>query len=125
MLLSSVRVFSGMPVIKKHSLRSCCAGSKFPNYNIREYIKRRVRDGFRELQGVRDAGTVDRAMARGKEELEVVRRQAMVYQLYGRTQKNVLVRGASCRPTWIWLLHISLIAFRPSEFQELGEAVIQ
>lgn len=62
-------------------------GSKFPNYNIREFILRRAKDGFR---GSRSSCNAQDLLKAAKEDLEVVRRQSVVYQMYGSTTKNVL-----------------------------------
>mmetsp|Transcript_4149 Transcript_4149/g.10380 ORF Transcript_4149/g.10380 Transcript_4149/m.10380 type:complete len:92 (-) Transcript_4149:94-369(-) len=62
-------------------------GRKFNNYNIREYILRRAKEGFRaQLTGNQS----EAAFSAAKEELQVVRRQSVVYQMYGRPTKNVM-----------------------------------
>ncbi|KAL6785671.1 ISD11 [Auxenochlorella protothecoides x Auxenochlorella symbiontica] len=66
------------------------AGSGIPNYNIREYVKRRAGEKFRELPKGGSAEAVEAAFRRGCEELEVVKRQAVVYKLYARKQKSVM-----------------------------------
>lgn len=65
-------------------------GRRFPNYNVREYIKRRAREGFEESASVTDPSAIKSLIAAGKQELEVAKRQSLVYQLYGRKHKNVL-----------------------------------
>mmetsp|Transcript_12414 Transcript_12414/g.26817 ORF Transcript_12414/g.26817 Transcript_12414/m.26817 type:complete len:94 (+) Transcript_12414:160-441(+) len=65
-------------------------GRKFPNYNIREYVLRRAREGFREVAGETNATKLDALWASAKEQLEVVKRQSVVYGLYGRKTKNIL-----------------------------------
>lgn len=53
------------------------AGNSFPNYNIREYVRRRAREEFSK------EGT-GKSLAAIREELDVVRRQGAVYSLYNR-----------------------------------------
>ncbi|GLC41610.1 hypothetical protein PLESTB_000696900 [Pleodorina starrii] len=65
-------------------------GRRFPNYNIREYIRRRAKEGFHEAASVTDPAAVAALLQSGRQELEVVKRQSLVYQLYGRKVKNVL-----------------------------------
>ncbi|XP_024534678.1 LYR motif-containing protein 4-like [Selaginella moellendorffii] len=60
---------------------------KFTDYNVREYIKRRSRQGFRQ------SGNAAEAFATGKEQLEVVKRQTVVYSLYAPSLKNVMEIG--------------------------------
>ncbi|KAL3690549.1 hypothetical protein R1sor_016858 [Riccia sorocarpa] len=52
---------------------------KFPNYNIREYVKRRAKEGFRECQSITDPSAAAAAFADGKQQLEVAKRQSIVY----------------------------------------------
>ncbi|KAG1656613.1 hypothetical protein FOA52_008436 [Chlamydomonas sp. UWO 241] len=64
-------------------------GAQFPNYNIREYILRRVKDGFRE--GAGESGPSSAALwAHAKEEYSVMKRQSVVYGMYARKIKNIL-----------------------------------
>ncbi len=66
---------------------------------LRRYIKRRAREGFEESASVTDPSAIKSLLAAGKQELEVAKRQSLVYQLYGRKYKNVLVgdRSGLCR----------------------------
>lgn len=65
-------------------------GRTFPSYNIREYISRRAREGFRENKSLGSPSEVAAAVEHAKSELAVVKRQALVYNLYGRKLKHVL-----------------------------------
>lgn len=65
-------------------------GRKFPNYNVREYIHRRAKEAFHEAASVSNPATVSSLIKQAKEELELVKRQALVYALYARRVKNVL-----------------------------------
>jgi hypothetical protein len=67
------------------------------------YIKRRAKEGFAESQSITDAAALEQLWQRAKEELEVVKRQAVVYGLYARKHKSVMVGGtpsalALCAP---------------------------
>ncbi|KAG2452468.1 hypothetical protein HYH02_002708 [Chlamydomonas schloesseri] len=66
------------------------AGKHFPNYNVREYIQRRAREGFHDGAKLTDPAAVKSLLELGRQELEVVKRQSVVYGLYGRKVKNVL-----------------------------------
>eukprot|EP00884_Botryococcus_braunii_P008670 jgi/Botrbrau1/17804/Bobra.0127s0053.1 len=62
-------------------------GSKFPNYNVREYVKRKTREQFR-LPEAPEA--VDGQWQKGLADFELVRRQAIVYSLYQRKHKSIM-----------------------------------
>ncbi|KAI8108395.1 hypothetical protein M9434_006421 [Picochlorum sp. BPE23] len=59
--------------------------SKYPNYNIREYIRRRAREEFR--RSPKESGEDITAI---KADLDVVKRQGIVYSLYSRGSKSVM-----------------------------------
>ncbi|KAL3748559.1 hypothetical protein ACJRO7_009748 [Eucalyptus globulus] len=63
---------------------------EFHDYNVREYTKRRVLDGFRLSKGLADPSAIAAAFADGKSQLEVARRQAVVYSLYAPEVKSVM-----------------------------------
>ncbi|XP_038894896.1 LYR motif-containing protein 4 [Benincasa hispida] len=63
---------------------------QFPDYNIREYTKRRTIDAFRENQSLSDASSISSAYAGGKAQLEVAKRQALVYSLYAPKVKSIM-----------------------------------
>jgi hypothetical protein len=54
------------------------AGAKFPNYNIREYVKLRARQGFEARAEPAEAA---RLWAQARDDLGVVKRQAVVYSV--------------------------------------------
>ncbi|XP_072952498.1 uncharacterized protein [Typha angustifolia] len=64
--------------------------SKFSDYNVREYAKRRTVDGFRENRELSAPSAIASAFANGKSQLEVAERQAVVYSLYAPKVKNVM-----------------------------------
>lgn len=64
------------------------AGNSYPNYNIREYIRRRAREEFKK-----DSSSVSHVdMASVRSQLDLVKRQGVVYSLYSRSSKSVMVR---------------------------------
>ena len=78
-------------------------GADFPNYNIREYIRRRARERFREAaaaaatEGGAASSTsssstspADLAFSAGLKELEAAKRQAALAVLYHRPQRSVM-----------------------------------
>ncbi|KAG1368629.1 LYR motif-containing protein 4B [Cocos nucifera] len=64
--------------------------AKFTDYNVREYAKRRTIDGFRENRGLSDPSLIASAFADGRNQLEVAKRQVVVYSLYAPKVKNVM-----------------------------------
>ncbi|OVA00759.1 Complex 1 LYR protein [Macleaya cordata] len=62
----------------------------FSDYNIREYAKRRTIDGFRQNRNLSDPSSISSAFSEGKSELQVAKRQAVVYSLYAPKAKSVM-----------------------------------
>ncbi|XP_057955243.1 uncharacterized protein LOC131149136 [Malania oleifera] len=62
----------------------------FSDYNIREYTKRRAIDGFRHNRDLADPSSISAAFSEGKSQLEIARRQAVVYSLYAPKVKSVM-----------------------------------
>ncbi|KAL9671804.1 hypothetical protein QQ045_009377 [Rhodiola kirilowii] len=60
---------------------------QFTDYNIREYIKFRTVDAFRENRNLADAEAV---FADGKAQLEVAKRQAIIHSLYPPKLRSVM-----------------------------------
>mmetsp|Transcript_18768 Transcript_18768/g.55924 ORF Transcript_18768/g.55924 Transcript_18768/m.55924 type:complete len:101 (-) Transcript_18768:128-430(-) len=65
-------------------------GRTFPYYNIKEYILRRAREGFREGALAKDPAEAAKLLTLARDELAVMKRQSIVYGLYERPIKNVL-----------------------------------
>lgn len=65
-------------------------GRKFSNYNVREYVSRRAREAFREHRQVADPEAVERLIGRAREQLEVARRQVVVYSLFAPRLRSIM-----------------------------------
>jgi len=65
-------------------------GRKFSNYNVREYVKRRTIEGFKENKNVSDPSALAAAYDYGVKQLEIVKRQVIVYNLYAPAVKNIM-----------------------------------
>ncbi|TKY65117.1 LYR motif-containing protein 4 [Spatholobus suberectus] len=63
---------------------------EFPDYNIREYAKRRTVDAFREHATLSDPSATASAFSHGKSQLAVVKRQAVVHSLYAPQLRSVM-----------------------------------
>ncbi|KAI3952107.1 hypothetical protein MKX01_028367 [Papaver californicum] len=63
---------------------------KFSDYNIREYAKRRTIDGFHQNKNLSDPSSISSAFSEGKSQLEVAKRQSIVYSLYAPKSKSVM-----------------------------------
>jgi len=58
------------------------AGSGFTNYNFRMYALRSVRDRFRANVGLSDAEAITTALHDGRQQLELLKRQATISELF-------------------------------------------
>jgi hypothetical protein len=62
------------------------------------YVHRRTKEGFRAGQGVTDTNQIEQMWSKAKEEAALVQRQSVVYSLFSRKQKNIMVsQGQSYR----------------------------
>ena len=68
--------------------RSLCCAVSVQDYNIRNYVHRRVRTGFQSNSSA-GAPEAQSAYQKGLADLEVVKRQAIISQLYP-SQKSVM-----------------------------------
>ncbi|XP_018432816.1 uncharacterized protein LOC108805302 [Raphanus sativus] len=66
------------------------AGRKYPDYNIREYTKRRTLDGFRMNKNLTDPLKAIEAYDEGNAQLEAVQRVLKVYLAYPPKTKNIM-----------------------------------
>ncbi|EDV34718.1 uncharacterized protein Dana_GF20805 [Drosophila ananassae] len=71
---------------------------KLPSYNFRMYAARKIRDTFRANKTIRDFEEIDRQMATGKQNLELIRRQVIIGHLY-TTEKLVIENKKTLKPS--------------------------
>ena len=57
-------------------------GSRFSQYGFREYARRRTRDAFREHQAETDPQRIQEFVNRGNNELQTMKRQTLIGQMY-------------------------------------------
>ncbi|XP_059618894.1 LYR motif-containing protein 4 [Phlebotomus argentipes] len=55
---------------------------RFSSYNYREYARRRIRDAFRDNKTLSDAESIKNQLKFANENLQVIRRQALIGDLY-------------------------------------------
>jgi hypothetical protein len=90
-------------LLQLEPLLACC----------RSYIQRRTKEEFHTLAANADAAAADAAWQRAKSQLEVWKRQSVVYQLYGRKIKTVLVSScyfSLCRTLQVSCTHRAALA---------------
>ncbi|ALC49831.1 bcn92 [Drosophila busckii] len=71
---------------------------KLPAYNFRMYAVRKIRDTFRANQTINDFKEIDRQVASGKNNLELIRRQVIIGHLY-TSEKLVIEQKKTLRPS--------------------------
>lgn len=64
---------------------------KFANYNYREYSLRKIRDTFRANKDVTSAETIEELVKKGEENLDLIKRQVTINQMY--KTKPVILEG--------------------------------
>ena len=57
-------------------------GSHFSQYGFREYARRRTRDAFREHKAETDPQRIQELVSRGINELQMMKRQTVIGQMY-------------------------------------------
>ena len=62
--------------------------NKFP-YNFREYTSRVVKEDFRKFKNVSNQKEIDTLLQKGNKELDLIKRQTIVSNLY-KHQKNIV-----------------------------------
>ncbi|KAJ8589718.1 hypothetical protein M405DRAFT_738103 [Rhizopogon salebrosus TDB-379] len=83
------------------SLYACTlrTAKSFSSYNFRNYFVQRTKDTFRGIQAEQDPNRLSQAYSEAVKELSVLRRSAVVNQLYGgwrlavEEQSDVRTRG--------------------------------
>ncbi|KAI8376359.1 uncharacterized protein BYT42DRAFT_498190 [Radiomyces spectabilis] len=65
-------------------------GNKFASYNFRDYAIRRSRDAFRAHQNETNPDKINQLIQKAETELQVVKRQATISQLYTRGDRLVV-----------------------------------
>ncbi|EDX01412.1 protein bcn92 [Drosophila yakuba] len=70
---------------------------KLPSYNFRMYAARKIRDTFRANRSTRDFAEIDRQMADGQQNLELIRRQVIIGHLYS-ADKLVIENKKTLKP---------------------------
>ncbi|KAM0066910.1 putative complex 1 LYR protein [Helianthus debilis subsp. tardiflorus] len=63
---------------------------QFSDYNIREYTKRRTIDAFHHNKTLTNPSSVAAAFADGNHQLQVAKRQALVYHMYSPEVKSIM-----------------------------------
>lgn len=63
--------------------------------NTCRYVLRRTKQDFRAHRGDTDASNF---IGEAKDALELVKRQAVVYSMYARKHKSIMVRRSTCSP---------------------------
>lgn len=58
-------------------------------FNCRMYALRKIRDAFRDNKGITDESKLKQCIAEGRENLESLRRQTLISQLY-QTDKLII-----------------------------------
>lgn len=72
-------------------------GNKFSNYNFRAYALRRSKDAFRNHQNEADPSTIGQLLKQGEQELQVVKRQAAISNLYSTGDRLVVENSVKPR----------------------------
>jgi len=57
-------------------------GGRFSHYGFREYARRRTRDAFRQCRNETDPQRVQDLYSRGMSDLQMLRRQTVISQMY-------------------------------------------
>merc|ERR1711908_124042 len=66
------------------------AARKFPDANIRDFLKRRGREEFRQYAGETDKAKLEEIVAQGKNSIQMIERTSLVYGLYAPKHGSVL-----------------------------------
>ncbi|KAH9607334.1 hypothetical protein KSS87_017548 [Heliosperma pusillum] len=92
-VVSSISKIMGPPEVVTLYRSLLRTARKFPDYNIREYVKRRTMDAFRLNKTLDDPSAISSAVADARSQLEIAKRQAVVYSLYAPKVKSIMEIG--------------------------------
>ncbi|CAF0942809.1 unnamed protein product [Adineta steineri] len=73
-------------ILYRQLLREC---HKFSLYNYRDYFLRRVREEFHQNRNIKDSSKTAELLKRGQENLELIRRQVIIGNLYTPHQRSI------------------------------------
>jgi hypothetical protein len=92
-------VRSGLSFIKSQSLilhhegaTIHCTALPSTHYACARYVQRQAKEKFRENAAGKQSASVDEQWSKARETLALVQRQAIVYTLYARKNKSIMVR---------------------------------
>ena len=85
---------------------------------LRRYVKRKAGEEFRQHAGASDSTAVQQLVANAKEQLQLVQRQAIVYTLFARKNKSIMVRILGVLPP----ASVYLLSGRVCKHHRLGLA---
>jgi hypothetical protein len=61
------------------------------NFELHRYVKRKAREEFRAHMDERDPVALSNLLSKARSDLKVVERQSVVYSMYGRKQRSIMV----------------------------------
>ena len=70
-------------------------GSKFADYNFREYTLRKIKDTFRQNMNETDACKIKDLIKSAEENLEVIKRQVAIGNMY--SHNKIVVEGKTVK----------------------------
>lgn len=85
---------------------------QFSDYNVKEYTKRRTIDAFRHNHRLTDPSSLASAYSDGEAQLQIAKRQAVVYSLYAPNIKSVM----ELKLWWFYLV-VGYVCFMGSRFE--------
>lgn len=65
-------------------------GKKFSNYNVREFVQRKAKADFRSNASQTDQAAIEQLWTQAKQDLDVAKRQSLIYSMYGSRQRSVM-----------------------------------
>lgn len=71
--------------------------AKFPDFNFRSYAVRRIRDGFKQAKNLNEPAQIQKQVEYARQNLEVIKRQAMIGHMFDIHQKLSIEVAAPSR----------------------------